>query len=205
MQGTFSVVRPSRGFKRSRCAPTLHVCNHTQTPSNVMITRRPSCAHSWWLHTCQIVKQGEKRPPSQPLLHTQVEGVRDQAACVRGESVCPTRLATPRGDLRRRLFAGQSSAVPGRSAGARVERRQLLLPRLARGGGSFYYHGTRVVVAIVVVRRRRRRGRGRRRRQRGRGRLRRVDGALPDGQRLDRGAGAARRRRAGCLHNQWSM
>ena len=124
------MVRRSRGFKRSRCAPTLHVCNHTQTLSNVMIMRRPSCAHSRWLHMCQIAKQGEKRPPSQPLLHTQVEGVRDQAACVRGESVCPTRLATPRGDLRRRLFAGQSSAVPGRSARARVERRQLLLGSL---------------------------------------------------------------------------
>jgi hypothetical protein len=140
------VVRRSRGFKRSRCAPTLHVCNHTQTLSNVMIMRRPSFAHSRWLHTCQIAKQGEKRPPSQPLLHTQVEGVRDQAACVRGENVCPTRLAPPRGDLRRRLFAGQSSAVPGRSAGARVEWRQLLLPRLARGGGAV---GTRVVVAIA--------------------------------------------------------
>ena len=31
------MVRRSRGFKRSRCAPTLHV-QHTQTLSNVMIT-----------------------------------------------------------------------------------------------------------------------------------------------------------------------
>ena len=127
MQGTFSVVRPSRGFKRSRCAPTLHVCNHTQTLSNVMITRRPSCAHSWWLHTCQIVKQGEKRPPSQPLLHTQVEGVRDQAACVRGENVtCPSDLP-----LRVVICAAGCSLVkaPPYLGGP---------PGLASSGGSFY-------------------------------------------------------------------
>ena len=39
MQGTFSVVRRSRGFKRSRCASTLHVFDHSQTLANVMIMR----------------------------------------------------------------------------------------------------------------------------------------------------------------------
>ena len=90
-----------------------------------------------------------KLPPSQSLLHTQVEEFRDQAACLLRERA---QLAPPRGDLRRRLFAGQSSAVPGRSDGARVERWQLLLsptrggarsrwpllpwaPRVPRGGG----------------------------------------------------------------------
>ena len=57
-------------------------------------------------------------------MHTQVEEVRDQAACLLRERA---QLAPPRGDLRRRLFAGQSSAVPGRSDGARVERWHLLL------------------------------------------------------------------------------
>ena len=39
MQGTFFVVRRSRGFKRSRCASILHVFDHSQTLANVMIMR----------------------------------------------------------------------------------------------------------------------------------------------------------------------
>ena len=97
-----------------------------------------------------------KLPPSQSLLHTQVEEFRDQAACLLRERA---QLAPPRGDLRRRLFAGQSSAVPGRSAGARVERWQLLLSP-TRGGARSRWPllpwAPRVVVAGTGAQRPRR-------------------------------------------------
>ena len=41
-------------------------------------------------------------------MHTQVEEVRDQAACLLCERA---QLAPPRGDLRRRLFAGQTRSA----------------------------------------------------------------------------------------------
>ena len=69
----------------------------------------------------------KQRPPSQPLLHTQVEGVRDQAACVRGENVtCPSDLP-----LRVVICAAGCSLVkaPPYLGGP---------PGLASNGGSFY-------------------------------------------------------------------
>ena len=39
MQSTFSKAWRSRGFQRSRCTSTLHVFDHPQTLSNVMIMR----------------------------------------------------------------------------------------------------------------------------------------------------------------------
>ena len=65
-----------------------------------------------------------KLPPSQSLLHTQVEEVRDQAACLLRERA---QLAPPRGDLRRRLFLVRAPPYLGGPAG------------LASSGGSFYW------------------------------------------------------------------